>query len=245
MRKILIVGATSAIAQAAARIWAARGDALFLVARDLTRLESIAADLAVRGASRVDYAVTDATELGAHAAVIERAADSLGGLDTALIAHGTLSDQAACQDSVPQMLAEINVNALSVASLLTLLANRFERQCGGTIAVISSVAGDRGRGSNYVYGSAKALVSAFASGLRQRLHRAGVAVVTLKPGFVDTPMTAAFPKGALWAQPARVAAGLVRAVDRRTPVAYLPGFWRPIMFLVRGIPERWFRGLRL
>jgi decaprenylphospho-beta-D-erythro-pentofuranosid-2-ulose 2-reductase len=245
VRKILIVGATSAIAQAAARVWAARGDAVFLVGRDSARLESIAADLAIRGAARVDSAVMDAIDLQAHAAVIERAAASLGGFDTALVAHGTLSDQAACQNSVEQTLAEINVNALSVVALLTLLANRFERERAGTIAVISSVAGDRGRGSNYVYGSAKALLGTFLSGLRQRLHRAGVAVVTLKPGFVDTPMTAAFAKGALWAQPSRVAAGLVRAIDRGTPVAYLPGFWRPIMFLVRAVPERWFRTLNL
>lgn len=245
MRRILIVGATSAIAQAAARVWAARGDALFLVGRDLARLESIAADLAIRGAGQVDCAAMDATDVEADAAVIERAAASLGGLDTALIAHGTLSDQAACQASVAQTLAEINVNALSVVALLTLLANRFERQRGGTIAVISSVAGDRGRGSNYVYGSAKALVSAFASGLRQRMYRARVTVVTLKPGFVDTPMTAAFAKGPLWAQPSRVAAGLVRAIDRGAPVVYLPGFWRPIMFVVRAIPERWFSRLKL
>jgi decaprenylphospho-beta-D-erythro-pentofuranosid-2-ulose 2-reductase len=245
VRRILIVGATSAIAQAAARIWAARREALFLVARDPARLESIAADLVIRGAARVDHATMDVTETAAHARVIERAAASLGGLDTVLIAHGTLSDQRACEHSVRETLAEINVNGLSVVALLTVLANRFEAQRSGTIAVISSVAGDRGRGSNYVYGSAKALVSAFTSGLRQRLHRAGVAVVTLKPGFVDTPMTAAFPKGFLWAQPAQVAAGLVRAIDRGTPVAYLPAFWRPAMFLVRVIPERWFRSLKL
>ncbi len=245
MRRILIIGATSAIAQAAARLWAARREALYLVGRDPARLESIAADLRIRGAARVDHAVMDATDIAAHAAVIERAASFLGGLDTVLIAHGTLSDQTACQESVARTLAEINLNGLSVVALLTLLGNRFEQQRSGTIAVICSVAGDRGRSSNYVYGSAKALVSAFLSGLRQRLHRTGVAVVTLKPGFVDTPMTAAFAKGVLWVAPARVAKGLVAAIDRGRPVAYLPGFWRPIMFLVRAIPERWFRTLKL
>jgi short-subunit dehydrogenase len=111
--------------------------------------------------------------------------------------------------------------------------------------VISSVAGDRGRQSNYVYGSAKALVTAFLSGLRQRLWKSGVAVITIKPGFVDTPMTAAFRKGFLWAKPRQVAAGIVRAIDRSTAVAYLPAFWRPIMFLIRMIPERLFRRLAL
>lgn len=245
MKRILIIGAASAIAEAAARIWAARGDALFLVARDVRRLESMAADLTVRGASRVGHAALDATDLEAHGAMLEHAGEYLGGLDVVLIAHGTLGDQRACQESVSLTLHEITVNALSVVALLTPLANRLERQRHGTLAVISSVAGDRGRASNYVYGSSKALVSAFLSGLRQRLHGAGVAVVTVKPGFVDTPMTAAFPKGLLWAQPGAVGAGIVRAIDRRQAVAYLPWFWRPIMMLVRLVPERWFRTLPL
>jgi decaprenylphospho-beta-D-erythro-pentofuranosid-2-ulose 2-reductase len=115
----------------------------------------------------------------------------------------------------------------------------------GTIAVISSVAGDRGRGSNYVYGSAKALVTAFLSGLRQRLVKCGVTVVTIKPGFVDSPMTAAFAKGPLWARPERIAAGIVRAIDRHSGTVYLPGFWRPIMWVIRTIPERVFLRLSL
>ena len=111
--------------------------------------------------------------------------------------------------------------------------------------MISSVAGDRGRQSNYVYGSAKALVSAFMSGLRQRLHRSGVAVITIKPGFVDTPMTAAFQKGALWAKPDQIARGIVKALDRGRDVVYLPAFWRPIMLIVRSVPETIFKRLAL
>jgi short-subunit dehydrogenase len=126
------------------------------------------------------------------------------------------------------------------------LSNRFEAQGSGVIAIISSVAGDRGRQSNYVYGSAKAAVSAFASGLRQRLYPKGVRVVTVKPGFVDTPMTAAIKrKGALWATPDRVARDIVRAMDRGTPVIYTPWFWRIIMFVIRSVPETVFRRLRL
>jgi decaprenylphospho-beta-D-erythro-pentofuranosid-2-ulose 2-reductase len=245
VKRILIIGASSAIAEHAARLWAARGDALFLVARDAGRLEAIAADLEVRGAARCGRFVMEATDLAAHGEMMTRAEECLGGLDVVLIAYGTLSDQATCQEAAPLALRELTVNALSVVALLTPLANRFERQRQGVIAVISSVAGDRGRASNYVYGSAKALLTAFLSGLRQRLHAAGVAVVTLKPGFVDTPMTAGFSKGLLWAQPRAIGAGIVRAIDRRAPVSYLPWFWRPIMLLVRLIPERIFRGLRL
>ena len=209
MRKVLIVGATSAIAEAAARLFAARGDLLYLVGRRAEALEAIAADLRVRGAGRVQTEAMDANAIERHAALLDNADAALGGLDTVLIAHGTLSDQAACQQSVALTFQELHTNALSVIALLTLIANRFEAQRSGTIAVISSVAGDRGRQSNYVYGTAKAAVSTFLSGLRQRLHKSGVRVVTIKPGFVDTPMTREFPKGLLWATPERVARDIV------------------------------------
>lgn len=245
MKRTLIIGATSAIAEAAARRLAVRGEHLYLVGRNRERLAAIAADLAVRGGGRVGFEQLDVNEITEHAAMLQRAQSFLGGLDAALIAHGTLSDQRACEASVPLTLSELATNALSVVSLLTLLANRFAQQRSGTIAVISSVAGDRGRRSNYVYGSAKALVTAFLSGLRQRLRPLGVAVVTIKPGFVDTPMTAAFKKGLLWAQPDTVAAGIVRAMDQQRGVVYLPGFWWPIMLVIRAIPERIFTRLSL
>jgi len=246
MRKILIIGATSAIAESTARRFAARGDALFLVARNQVRLQAIADDLKVRGAPRAAIATLDVTDFAAHSAVIEQAERELGGLDVALIAHGTLSDQNECQSSVDTLRREFDINAISTMSLLTELANRFAARKQGTLAVISSVAGDRGRQSNYVYGSAKAAVTAFASGLRQRLAKVNVDVLTIEPGFVDTPMTAAIPdKGALWAQPTRVAAGIVDAIDKRRSVVYLPWFWRYIMFVIRHIPEPIFKKLKL
>jgi short-subunit dehydrogenase len=224
---------------------AERGDALYLVARNEARLAAIAADLSVRGSSRVASEVLDANDLAAHEAMLARAESFLGGYDTVLIAHGTLGDQRACESSVELTLREINTNAMSVVALLTRIANQLAQRRAGTIAVISSVAGDRGRGSNYVYGSAKALVTAFLSGLRQRLSKCGINVVTIKPGFVDTPMTAAFDKGPLWARPESIARGIVRAIDRRSGTVYLPGFWRPIMLVVRAIPERVFLRLSL
>jgi decaprenylphospho-beta-D-erythro-pentofuranosid-2-ulose 2-reductase len=245
VKKVLIVGATSAIAEATARMLAQRGDALYLVARNEARLAAIASDLSVRGSPRVGTEVLDANDLAAHEAMLARAESFLAGCDMVLIAHGTLSDQKACENSVELTLQEINTNALSVVALLTRIANRLAQRRAGTIAVISSVAGDRGRGSNYVYGSAKAMVTAFLSGLRQRLGKVGVNVVTIKPGFVDTPMTAAFAKGPLWARPDRVAAGIVRAIEKQSGTVYLPGFWRPIMLVIRAIPESLFLRLSL
>ncbi|MBN8887168.1 MAG: SDR family oxidoreductase [Rudaea sp.] len=246
MRKVLIIGATSAIAEATARIFATRGDALFLVARNADRLQAIATDLGVRGAVRAAHATLDVADFAAHQAVIDQAERELGGLDTVLIAHGTLSDQAECEKSVDALRREFNVNALSTMALLTTLANLFEARKNGTLAVISSVAGDRGRQSNYAYGSAKAAVSAFLSGLRQRLAKSNVDVLTIKPGFVDTPMTAAIAnKGALWAKPDQIAAGIVHAIDKRRSVVYLPWFWSLIMLIIKHIPEPIFKKLKL
>lgn len=245
MRKVLIIGATSAIAEATARRFASRGDALCLVGRDPARLQRIADDLAVRGAVRAAVVPLDVTDFAAHAAALDRAERELGGFDVALIAHGTLSDQATCENDVATLRREFDTNAMSVMALLTPLANRFAAQGHGSLAVISSVAGDRGRMSNYAYGAAKGAVSIFLSGLRQRLHKHGVHVLTIKPGFVDTPMTRQFPKGALWAQPDDIAAGIVAAIDRRRSVVYLPWFWRPIMGVIRGLPEFLFSRVKL
>jgi len=245
MTRTLIIGATSAIAEATARLLAERGGSQYLVGRNVARLEAVAADLVVRGAASVATEALDLNALALHEPMIERAFAALGGVDSVLIAHGTLSDQRACEASAAQALAEITTNALSVVSLLTLLANRLEAERSGTIVVISSVAGDRGRASNYVYGSAKALVTAFCSGLSQRLASAGVRVITIKPGFVDTPMTRSFRKGLLWAKPAAVARGIVHAMDRGHGTVYLPAFWRPIMLAIRLIPERLFTRMRL
>ena len=245
MRNILIVGATSAIAEATARLFAADGDRLCLAGRSAERLAAIAEDLRVRGAAQVDTVPLDANDFARHDFVITRAAEAMGGLDTVLIAHGTLPDQKACQASVAATLDAFTTNALSVIALLTLIANRFEQQGTGTIAVISSVAGERGRQSNYVYGTAKGAVSIFTQGLRNRLARTGVKVVTIKPGFVDTPMTAAFRKSALWATPGAVAGRIHQAMVKGEDIVYTPWFWRWIMIVIRAVPESIFKKARL
>jgi decaprenylphospho-beta-D-erythro-pentofuranosid-2-ulose 2-reductase len=241
VKKILVIGATSAIAEAAARIWAQRGDELFLVARNQERLSVIAEDLKVRGSSEVQSYCMDANNFAEHLPMLDKAFGMLGDIDIVLIAHGTLSNQKECEHSVELTMQEIKTNALSVIALLTHLADRFEIQRSGTIAVISSVAGDRGRASNYVYGSAKAMVTAFTSGLRQRVYKSGVSVVTIKPGFVDTPMTAEFKKGLLWAKPESIARGIVVACDKKKGEIYVPKFWVVVMVLIKLVPENIFK----
>jgi decaprenylphospho-beta-D-erythro-pentofuranosid-2-ulose 2-reductase len=243
MQKILIIGATSAIAESVARRYAQRASALHLVARSESRLGVIAADLLTRGAAGVTTSVLDVADVDAHAAMLEDATRQLGQIDVALIAHGTLPSQSECDADLRVALREFHINGTATIALAHQLAPRLKS--GASIAVISSVAGDRGRASNYLYGSAKAAVTAYLSGLSQRLHGEGINVLTIKPGFVDTPMTATFKKGPLWASADTVAQGIVKAIDRRRPVAYLPGFWWLIMQVIKNIPERIFQRIRL
>jgi decaprenylphospho-beta-D-erythro-pentofuranosid-2-ulose 2-reductase len=245
MLRILIIGATSAIAEATARRYAKHGARFFLCARNAERLNALAADLAVRGASNVITEIMDANDFNQHEVVIDKAIAEIQGVDIALIAHGTLDNQQTCERDFAAAMTALNTNAISVISLLTHLANRFEAQKHGSIAVISSVAGDRGRKSNYVYGTAKSAVSTFMQGLRNRLHASGVHVLTVKPGFVDTPMTAGIRKGLLWAQPESIATGIESAIARKCEIVYLPFWWRFIMAVVRLIPESVFKRLSL
>jgi short-subunit dehydrogenase len=246
MKKVLIVGATSAIASACARAWAAEGATLFLVARDLDKLESLASDLVIRGASAAHQFRMDGTDTSAHQGMINAALESLGTIDIALVAYGTLPDQPACEADASLALREFSLNGASVIALLMALASQFERQRKGAIAVITSVAGDRGRPSNYVYGSAKAAVSVFCEGLRARLFKVGVSLTDIRPGFVATPMTQGLPLPAiLVAQPDAVAARIVAGVRRRSDVLYVPAFWALIMLVIRSIPRPIFKRLKL
>ena len=240
MKNILIIGATSAIAEASARIWAQKGDQLFLVGRNQEQLNLIGQDLLVRGSPKVKNFCVDLNNLDAHHLILDNAFHEFGTIDIVLIAHGTLSNQSECESSVDLTLEEIKTNALSSISLLTLLGNRFEQQRSGVIAIISSVAGDRGRQSNYVYGSAKGMLNTFTSGLRQRLYKSGVSVLTVKPGFVDTPMTADFKKGFLWSSPSGIAKLIVSGSEKANSEIYAPKYWWFIMFIIKIIPTKTF-----
>jgi decaprenylphospho-beta-D-erythro-pentofuranosid-2-ulose 2-reductase len=235
---ILIIGATSAIAEATARLWAQERAHLYLMGRNPAKLQIIASDLATRGAHVVSAAL-DANDLPAHPAALDAAFSALGRIDAVLIAHGDLPDQKQCESTTALTLEALQTNAISTVSLLTEIANRMQAQGSGAIAVIGSVAGDRGRKSNYVYGSCKALIATFMEGLAGRLRPYGVAVITIKPGFVDTPMTAQFKKGLLWARPERIARLIHSRVARaRSGSFYAPGFWGLIMLIIRSLPAQ-------
>ncbi|HEY3597141.1 MAG TPA: SDR family oxidoreductase [Paraburkholderia sp.] len=246
MKNVLIIGGSSAIATACARRWAGQGANLFLAGRHEIRLEAVAQDLRVRGAGKVATHVLDMNDHLQHAAMLDAYRSEFGQIDIVLIAHGSLPDQTQCERDVGAALRELSTNAISTIALLTLLASVFERQGSGTIAVIASVAGDRGRPSNYVYGAAKAAVATFCEGLRARLFKSGARVLTIKPGFVDTPMTAGLSlPGPLVASPERVAADIVRAIERGKDTLYTPWFWSGIMLIIRSLPRFVFKRVSL
>jgi len=244
IQKIMIVGGTSAIAEQVARRLATKGCAIYLTGRDTTRLDVIAADLRARGASRVAFERLDLADAAALEGALDRASDALDGLDTLLVAAGQLPDERVIAGNSALLRQTMEVNAVSAMVLLNQAAALFERQGQGQIVAIGSVAGDRGRAVNCAYGAAKGALEIFLSGLRQRLRPCGISVLLVKPGFVDTPMTANFTKGALWASPERVAQDIVTAMERRKSVIYTPWFWHLIMLIIRHIPEPIFTRLK-
>lgn len=246
MKRVLIIGANSTIAVACARSWVANGAAFFLVSRNASKLEQTADDLRSRGAHEVSVLAFDATNLEGHAAMIQKSIAALDQIDIVLLAYGTLPDQAACERDADLAAREFAINGTSAIALLTRLATVLEAQGQGRLAVITSVAGDRGRPSNYVYGSAKAAVSTFCDGLRVRLYKSGVHVTDIRPGFVDTPMTQGLPlPRALVAKPDSVGRRIVKGIDRKVDVLYAPAFWALIMLIVRSIPRFIFKRMRL
>ena len=242
MGRVAIFGATSAIAGAVAIRHANRGDHLHLVGRSEEKLRNIAARCASEGAV-VTTAHADFTDCGRSLLVVEQARETLGQFDTALVAHGDLGDQLASEKRIDDAVATFQINLLSVVALLIPLANAMEQNRAGRIGVITSVAGDRGRPRNYTYGAAKGALHVYLEGLRSRLYGSGVSVTTLKVGPVDTPMTRDHRKNMLFAEPDAVARSIVRAMDARTPEAYVPAFWRWIMPIVKCTPEPIFQRL--
>jgi short-subunit dehydrogenase len=244
-RHILVLGATSGIAEACIRLWAGRGDHLFLVARNAGRLAVVAADARTRGAGLVDTAVADLDRTELHADLLAHCINSLGGLDVAYLALGVLGDQSKAERGFHDAAPIIHTNYAAPVSLLTWLANYCAQRRSGTIAVLSSVAGERGRKSNYVYGSSKAGLTAFVDGLRNRIDREGVRVITIKPGPVKTSMTEGMKGQERFADVNKVAATMVKAIDRGQDIVYVPGQWRLIMSVIRAIPEPIFKKLNL
>jgi decaprenylphospho-beta-D-erythro-pentofuranosid-2-ulose 2-reductase len=240
VKRILILGATSAIAAEVAVIHATRGVRLHLVGRNAAKLAGVA--LRCPGPD-VTTAVADFGALAANEEVIRRSIEALGGIDEALIAHGVLGDQLASERSFADADDIFRANFTSVVSLLIPLANHMETARSGRLGVITSVAGDRGRPRNYTYGAAKGALNIFLQGLRSRLYGAGVTVTTLKLGPVDTPMTTDHKKHALFGKPAVVAKDIVAAMETGKSEAYVPAIWGAIMPIVKNTPERVFQVL--
>lgn len=236
--KILVYGATSAIVQATLLEYVKRYSlSAVLIARNEKRLEEIAADLKARGAESVETIYYDLNDTKLHDGGLERAAKILGHFDHVLLGHGFLGDAPKSLVDSEHLESILKTNFVSPAILLNKIANVMERQKSGTIAVIGSVAGDRGRMSNYVYGSAKAGLATFVGGMRHRLSKVGVKVVLIKPGFVSSPMTAHLKQGPLFAKPESIAPRIVCAIEHGCSTVYVPGFWRWIMLIVRNLPE--------
>jgi len=246
MTRVLILGATSAIAQAYARRRAAQGCGFILAGRREDRLAAIAADLQACGAASAESFAADLAAIDA----IERNAQALlarfGAVDEVVIAYGVLGEQARAERDLDEARASIDTNFTSAALwILALLKDKPEAKAL-TIVGIGSVAGDRGRASNFIYGSAKAAFDRFLEGLQQKYQGSAVRIVRVKPGFVDTPMTAAVDKGGpLWATPDRVAADIERAVVKGRRVVYTPWFWWVIMMIIRHLPWVVFRRLKI
>ena len=242
---VLILGATSTIAKATAQAFATKGYSLFLAGRDIPELERIACDLHVRYQIETKYGYFDAEAFNDHFAFLESVVKEVGELAGALLAFGELGEQKKAINDFAAAKIIIDRNFTGACSILTHCANYFGSLGKGFIIGISSVAGDRGRQSNYIYGAAKAGLSLFLQGLRNRLFHAGVRVITIEPGFVDTAMTFGLPGLFLVADPKEVGKRIVASLDRRGDIKYIPGFWRYIMLIIKSIPECIFKRLKL
>jgi short-subunit dehydrogenase len=239
------LGATSAIASALAREFATHKFDLVLGGRDREELSALASDLSLRYGIRAGVLPLDALDTQTHASTLRSfLAEAGNDLEGVVVCMGYLGDQAKGQCDGEEARRILETNFTGCVSALNILANHFEPRRAGFICAISSVAGDRGRQSNYLYGAAKAGLSAYLQGLRNRLFHAHVKVLTVKPGFVDTHMTYGRSGLFLVASPESVAKGIFRAIVKEKDVVYLPWFWRPIMLVVRSIPEGIFKRLR-
>ncbi|MGR6034893.1 MAG: SDR family oxidoreductase [Candidatus Nitrosoglobus sp.] len=242
---VLVLGATSAIARGTAAALARCGYPLYLGGRDEAELERLAADLTIRYQVKVHCGVVDANDYTAHRLFLERVVDTMEELEGVVLAFGYLGDTATAQTEFEEAKRIITVNFTGAVSLLSECANYLESKRSGFIIGLSSVAGDRGRQSNYYYGAAKGGLSIFLQGLRNRLFSAGVQVLTVKPGFVDTAMTFGLPGLFLVASPYTVGEQIVVALKKGRDYVYIPWFWRYIMFIICTIPESLFKRLKL
>ena len=243
-----IIGATSGIARALARECAGCGDDIVLAARDKDQLRVMKKDLQTRYSAQIGIVLFDALDFGNHSEYWKQICNTEAGEPTRVVfSYGYMADQNECQHIPEKARRTFEVNLISVASLLELVAFDFAKRGNGTIVVISSVAGDRGRAANYIYGASKAGLTAYAAGLRNRLYKHGVHVLTVKPGFVDTLMTKGIidPNSPLVATPKKAALDICKAMDRKKNIVYTKWLWRIIMAIICIIPESIFKHLKI
>lgn len=243
--KILVFGANSTVAKEIQKIWAQNGHEMALIGRDLEILERTADDLRVRGAKSVTAIQKNLMDFADADEFVRQIWNAGNGYDLVFMAHGELGSQQDDIKSAGDTRKILEANFISHISFLTPIANLMEEAKHGAISVITSVAGDRGKQSNYIYCSAKAGKIAFLSGLRNRLFFSGVTVTEIRMGFVDTKMTANYKKGALWANPQKVALAINDAINARKDIVYIPRIWFLIMTIIKSIPEVLFKRLRL
>lgn len=236
-KNIVVIGATSAIATEVARRYAEQECNFFLVARNEEKLKAVVADLRERGGSVAAVHLADLRIREDHPRIVENATTALGRIDIVLVAHGTLPEQSKIADDVDAGLEALMTNALSPISIGHNFANVLKKQGSGSLVLVSSVAGDRGRQGNFMYGAAKAALSTYMGGLRGHLRESGVHVLTVKPGPVRTPMTEGREQP-LIAEVGIVARDIVRGIEKKKLVLYTPWFWRYIMMLFKLMPER-------
>ena len=242
---ILVIGATSAIARSISRLYAIKGAKIFLLARNEERLRESTVDLKLRGARDVKALDYNAENTNNHSKMVDAAVQFLGSIDIALICHGNLPNQGECQADYRKAEDAIRVNGLSVISLCTEIVNQLRTQKKGTLVVITSVAGERGRQPNFIYGAAKSMVSTYLQGLRGSLLKDNIHIVDVRPGLVDSPMTAHLKKGPLWSSPESIAPSIIKGIRKKRSIIYTPGYWRLIMLLVCMIPEAIFKRIKI
>ncbi len=238
VKKILVFGATSAIAHEAMKLFASDNCEFYLVARDPTKLTIVADDLRARGGVIVGTESYDFCEHNQLTASMTNATDALKSIDLVFVAHGQLPDQRTMEQDAAALSQSININYTSNAVICMAAISQLEQQGHGKLAVISSVAGDRGRKSNYAYGATKSGLSTMLEGLSGRTANSNINIINIKPGMIDTPMTSSMSKGALWASPAAIAPAIYKAIQSSKSVVYVPGYWRFIMLIIKLMPAK-------
>ncbi|WP_159930987.1 SDR family NAD(P)-dependent oxidoreductase [Oceanicoccus sp. KOV_DT_Chl] len=233
---ILVFGATSAICHAVLKILSEQTCHFFLAARDESRLAAITQDLKTRGATISGTSSFDFNHVDSIQSCVDSASNKMGSLDLILVAHGTLPDNELLEKDINKAIESINANFTSCAAIVLESCQRLEAQGSGTLAVISSVAGDRGRKTNYIYGASKSALNTLLQGLQGRFSGTNIRIVNIKPGMIDTPMTRDFQKGLLWSTPEKIAPAIYKAILIGKSNCYVPSYWRLIMLIIKFLP---------